>query len=97
MVLKQYDKVILDLSGINYVSSTGIGSFTRLIKVVKPKGGDIVFINTVSKVLDVFQLLGFTSFFIFLDDLSSAVEFLENKKQNPYFLFLFNALLVVKN
>ena len=37
-----YINLIFNCSALNYVSSTGIGSFTVFLKVIKPKGGDIV-------------------------------------------------------
>ena len=48
---------------MNYVSSTGIGSFTVFLKTVKPKGGDVVLVEIQPKVYEVFQLLGFSQFF----------------------------------
>ncbi|MDP3178493.1 MAG: STAS domain-containing protein, partial [Spirochaetaceae bacterium] len=35
-------RLIFNCGGLNYVSSTGIGSFTAFLKAVKPRGGDIV-------------------------------------------------------
>ena len=37
-----YINLIFNCSSLNYVSSTGIGSFTVFLKMVKPKGGDVV-------------------------------------------------------
>ncbi|MCF0242757.1 MAG: STAS domain-containing protein, partial [Treponema sp.] len=34
-----YVNLIFNCSALNYVSSTGIGSFTFFLKLVKPKGG----------------------------------------------------------
>jgi anti-anti-sigma factor len=73
-VLKKYHKIIFDLSGINYVSSTGIGAFTGLLRHIKPKGGDMILINVQPKVYEVFSLLGFTSFFNFSHNIESALE-----------------------
>lgn len=55
--------LIFNCSALNYVSSTGIGSFTVFLKIVKPKGGDIVLLEIQPKVYEVFQLLGFSQFF----------------------------------
>ena len=38
-------KLIFNCNGLNYVSSTGIGSFTAFLKTVKPKGGDLVLLE----------------------------------------------------
>ena len=56
-------KLIFNCSGLNYVSSTGIGSFTAFLKSVKPQGGDVVLLDIQPKVYEVFQLLGFSQFF----------------------------------
>ncbi len=56
-------KVILDLKGLAYVSSTGIGSFTSLLINCKNKGAELILKNMDSKVKSIFDILGFTSFF----------------------------------
>ena len=40
-----YIRLIFHCGGLNYVSSTGIGSFTAFLKAVKPRGGDIVLLE----------------------------------------------------
>ncbi|NBB89694.1 MAG: anti-sigma factor antagonist [Spirochaetes bacterium] len=70
-----YSKLIFHCSGLNYVSSTGIGSFTAFLKAVKPRGGDLVLLEIQPKVYEVFQLLGFSQFFNIKDNLDEAVEF----------------------
>jgi len=70
-----YSKLIFNCAGLNYVSSTGIGSFTAFLKAVKPKGGDLVLLEIQPKVYEVFQLLGFSQFFTIKDNLNEAVEF----------------------
>ena len=70
-----YVKLIFDCRGLNYVSSTGIGSFTAFLKVVKPKGGDLVLFEIQPKVYEVFQLLGFSQFFNIKDNLDDAINY----------------------
>ena len=67
--------MIFHCSGLNYVSSTGIGSFTAFLKAVKPRGGDLVLLEIQPKVYEVFQLLGFSQFFNIKDNLDEAIEF----------------------
>jgi anti-anti-sigma factor len=52
-----FKNLIFNCSSLTYVSSTGIGSFTVFLKMVRPKGGDIVLLEIQSKVYEVFQLL----------------------------------------
>ncbi len=66
--------LIFECSGLNYVSSTGIGSFTAFLKALKPKSGDLVLLQIQPKVYEVFQLLGFSQFFAIKDSLDDAVS-----------------------
>lgn len=70
-----FTKLIFQCSGLTYVSSTGIGSFTAFLKAVKPRGGDLVLLEIQPKVYEVFQLLGFSQFFHIKDNLDEAVDF----------------------
>ena len=72
-------RLIFSAAGLNYVSSTGIGSFTAFLKAVKPRGGDLVLLEIQPKVYEVFQLLGFSQFFNIKDSLNEAVEFFGQK------------------
>ncbi len=67
--------LIFNCSSLNYVSSTGIGSFTVFLKMVKPKGGDIVLLEIQPKVYEVFQLLGFSQFFNIKSTADEAIAF----------------------
>lgn len=67
--------LIFNCSALNYVSSTGIGSFTAFLKLVKPKGGDIVLLSIQPKVYEVFQLLGFSQFFNIKETIEDAISF----------------------
>ena len=71
-------KLIFSCNSLNYVSSTGIGSFTAFLKAVKPKGGDLVLLDIQPKVYEVFQLLGFSRFFNIKDSLEAAMDFFHN-------------------
>ena len=87
-----FSNLIFNCSSLNYVSSTGIGSFTTFLKLVKPKGGDIVLLNIQPKVYEVFQLLGFSQFFIIKDSLAEATDFFKRGTpvENSIFPQVFN-------
>jgi len=72
--------LIFDLGRINYISSSGIGSFTNLLKEVKPKAGDIVLVSLTKKVEEVLQLLGFLTFFNITHSLEEALEYFPQSK-----------------
>lgn len=68
-------RLIFHCNSLNYVSSTGIGSFTAFLKAVKPRGGDLVLLEIQPKVYEVFQLLGFSQFFNIKDSLEDSIFF----------------------
>lgn len=74
-----YINLIFNCATLNYVSSTGIGSFTAFLKMVKPKGGDIVLLEIQPKVYEVFQLLGFSQFFTIKDSTDAAITFFKQE------------------
>ena len=76
-----YVNLIFNCAALNYVSSTGIGSFTSFLKMVKPKGGDVVLLEIQPKVYEVFQLLGFSQFFNIKDSTDDAIQFF--KQETP--------------
>ena len=69
--------LIFNCSALNYVSSTGIGSFTAFLKMIKPQGGDIVLLEIQPKVYEVFQFLGFSQFFNIKDSMTDAIQFFQ--------------------
>jgi anti-sigma B factor antagonist len=54
-------KVVVDLSGVNYISSAGWGIFIGEIKRIRNHGGDLKLCGMVGDVHEVFQLLEFHS------------------------------------
>lgn len=64
---------IFDLEDLNYISSQSIGIFGNLKDTVKPYKGDVAMYGLRGKVLEMFSLLGFTSFFIVTNDIYEAI------------------------
>jgi anti-sigma B factor antagonist len=54
-------KVVVDLSGVNYISSAGWGIFIGEIKRIRNHGGDLKLCGMTGDVHEVFQLLEFHS------------------------------------
>jgi len=61
LVKKGCYKIIVDLSGVDYVSSAGWGIFIGEIKEIRNNGGDLKLAGMVGDVFEVFQLLEFHS------------------------------------
>ncbi len=57
------DGLIFDFGGLSYISSTGIGAFTAFQKRLKQMEKAMVLFNLQKKVIEVFEILGFTAFF----------------------------------
>jgi len=74
IIFAGYRSLIFQCASLNYVSSTGIGAFTYILKNLKLKGGQMLLSHVQSRVYDVFELLGFTSFFAFTEDDDAAAR-----------------------
>ncbi|MDR2344322.1 MAG: anti-sigma factor antagonist [Spirochaetaceae bacterium] len=70
-----YKRLIFNCASLNYVSSTGIGSFTAFLKTLRSIGGDLVLLDVQPKVYEVFQLLGFSQFFNIRDNQDDAENY----------------------
>lgn len=62
--------LIVDLRGTGFMASVGIGAMVGLLKTIRAKGGSLILMGIQARVLEVFQLLGFATFF----DLAGSVE-----------------------
>jgi len=60
---------VIEMSGINYMSSTGIGSFVELLKFCTDKKIVFYIMNINNNIDEVFNLLGFKSFFNYIKEL----------------------------
>lgn len=73
-------KNIVFLNGqLNYVSSTGVGAFANLLKMARLRAGGIALVNTMPKVMDIFNLLGFSTFFDMPPSTDAAIALLTKK------------------
>ena len=54
-------KIVIDLTGVTYISSAGWGIFIGEIKEIRNHGGDLKLAGMVGDVFEVFQLLEFQS------------------------------------
>jgi anti-anti-sigma factor len=94
-----YKRLIFNCCGLNYVSSTGIGSFTAFLKTLKGIGGDLVLLDVQPKVYEVFQLLGFSQFFNIRDNEDDAENYFRGGGQiqsNTVFPHTFNCPICSK-
>jgi anti-anti-sigma factor len=69
--------IIIDASSATFMSSTGIGAFTALLKKIKESDGVLIIFGMPARIYDVFKLLGFTTFFRFCETRKDALNMLD--------------------
>lgn len=80
-------RIIVDLAGVDYISSAGWGIFISNIRDVRANGGDIKLANMVSNVYEIYDLLEFDNVLKAYDSVEAArADFgvgEQKKKQEP--------------
>ena len=69
---KKY-KLVMDLSGSDYVSSAGWGIFVGIKKSLQKNKGDIKLANMKTEVLEVYEVLDFTHILEYYKDIDGAI------------------------
>jgi anti-sigma B factor antagonist len=68
------NKLILELSGVNYVSSAGLRVLIDIQKTCKKSDhGEVLLVQTPQRVYETLELAGFVPLFRFFTDVESAV------------------------
>jgi anti-sigma B factor antagonist len=67
-------KIVMDLAGVDYISSAGWGIFISHIKDVRANEGDIKLANMVPDVYEIFELLEFDKVLHVYTSVGEAVE-----------------------
>lgn len=65
-------KVIVDLSGVEYISSAGAGVFIGSLALAQEKGGNIILVSPTENVQEVFDLLGLSQIFTICENIDNA-------------------------
>ena len=65
--------LVLELSGVDFMSSAGLRGMVSSLKASKSGGGDLVLAAPSDRVVQVMQLAGLTSLFTVFDDVTAAV------------------------
>ncbi len=72
--LKDKNRMIIDFSELEYISSAGLRSVLSIGKKIKASQGKYVFCNLQPMVKEVFKISGFNSIFPMYDNLEDAIE-----------------------
>jgi len=70
-------RLAMDLSGIEYISSAGVGVFFSALTEARENNGTVVLMNISTCVRDVFNLLGLGQMFTLVDDRDVAIAAIE--------------------
>ena len=66
-------RLVVDGSGLDYVSSAGLGVFMAFVEPARDAGGDLKVAALPERVFEVFDLLGFPTVFDITDSVDAAV------------------------
>jgi len=80
LLAKNEYKIVLDLSGVDYISSAGWGIFIGEIKEIRSHGGDLKLAGMAGDVHEVFQLLEFHSILQAYTTTDEAVAAFKNSR-----------------
>jgi anti-sigma B factor antagonist len=70
--------VVVNCKELNYISSAGMGIIMGYLDEIREKGGDIKLCSVSERVYEIFDLVGFTEIYDFLDDESAAIDKFNN-------------------
>ena len=56
---ERFEKIVLNMAGMEYVSSVGLRTLKRLHMAMKKKNGSLVLTNVRKMVMEVFEMTGF--------------------------------------
>lgn len=73
-IKKEPCKMILDLSGLEYISSSGLRSLLTLAKKLRTTGGNLAICSLAGIVKDVINLSGFHQFLPVFDNVENAIR-----------------------
>jgi anti-sigma B factor antagonist len=67
-------KIVVNLDGLQYISSAGLGVFMGVIEDIRSNSGDLKICCAGNKVFKVFDLLGFPSLYEFYASEDQAID-----------------------
>ncbi len=73
--------VLLVLTNVKYINSTGLGTIVKCVDNFREKGGDIKLVGVPTKVIALFEMLGLLALFETHDTIENAVASFAKKKE----------------
>jgi len=69
---KREQKILINCSTMDYISSTGLGALLMLLKLINKQGGRLRLFGLSPRIAEVFEISGFNRLFSISPDLDSA-------------------------
>lgn len=66
--------IVIDLAGVEYISSVGLRVMLAALKMVRPKQGDVKLVALQPFVREVFEITGFTKLFTIYPNQGEAID-----------------------
>lgn len=73
LVAQGQHHIVVDLEGVDFLDSTGLGVLVGALKRVRTNGGDLALVCTQSRIRKVFEVTGLTKVFSLYDSVDEAV------------------------
>jgi anti-sigma B factor antagonist len=75
--------ILLNLSEVPFIDSTGIGELVSAFITVRREGGDVKLLNLTKRVRDTVEIVKLGSIFELFDDEAAALKSFTGEKQEP--------------
>jgi serine/threonine-protein kinase RsbW len=73
-------KVAVDLAGLEYISSSGLGAFLGMVDHFRKAGGDLAFVSLTDRVSKIFKVVGFHRLLTILPGVPEALDLFAGPK-----------------
>ena len=70
-------KIIIDMNGLEFIDSQGIGAIIEITKLLRAKSGDLVFINVPERIEIIFKPINLQRFIKVFPSVNEAVNYLK--------------------
>lgn len=74
LIEKNNNTIVIDLAGVEYISSVGLRVMLAALKKVRPKQGDVKLAALQPFVREVFEITGFTKLFAIYSNQGDAIN-----------------------
>jgi anti-sigma B factor antagonist len=72
LVSQGHRQIVVDLEGVDFLDSTGLGVLVGGLKRLRSHGGDLSLVCTQARILKVFEITGLTTVFSIADTVDAA-------------------------